>query len=342
MANSPDQPSKDDRRLTRSLKKEGVDVDSGQIARLPRYIKEGFRTLLDKVTTYRKQSDTDDLTGLKSLRAIRRDLDEMLERRHHATFARRAGKAYNKYPTASVVMLDMDDFGQFNKEYSENAGNLALKHVAAMLQQELYGIDSIARHGGDEFSIIMRETTDAQACKKMAEVVKKIEATPFYYTQPATENAPERTIPLNVSISFGVTQIQEDDSRTKIIERANAEMKANKKQKKQARDMPRFQAESTATVTRKKTKEKTIDLLPGARELPEDHAITKIPDDIPGNDYFGEGYTPPGTPSPPPIQADDSTDQQRTEHRSKVAQKSIKPKPKDQSMGMGDDGVALP
>jgi diguanylate cyclase (GGDEF)-like protein len=342
MAKPSDTPSTDDKKLARTLNKEGVEIELGQIVKLPRYIKAAFKTLLDKVKTYREQSDTDDLTGLKSLRAIRRDLDEMLERRHHATLARRAGKTYNKYPTASVIMLDMDDFGIFNKEYSENAGNLALKHVASMLQQELYGIDSIARHGGDEFSIIMRETTDEQARKKMAEVVQKIEETPFYYTQPATENAPERIIPLKVSISFGVTQIQEDDSRTKIIERANAEMKANKRQKKQASNTPTAKAESTATITTKTTTEQSVDFVPGSRELPEAPAVTKIPDHIPGHDYFGEGYTPPGTPSLPPIQADDSTDQPDTKHRDKVPQKSIKPKSKDRSMGMGDDGVAFP
>ena len=234
------EPSRDHSRLAKLLKLEEVpDLDATRIANLPAYVRTSYNILLSKIAALRELSDTDDLTKLKSRRAIRKELDGMLERRLHASLKRRTGKKHITYPDTAVILLDMDDFGKFNKEHSVIAGDTALKHVAKMLREELFNIDSIARPGGDEFIVIMREANEQQAREKMAAVIKKIEETPFYYTKPEERDpdtgaiiVPSLDIPLHVSISFGVAQLKETDSPNDIIERADAALRKVKALKK--------------------------------------------------------------------------------------------------------------
>ena len=55
----------------------------------------------------------------------------------------------------SLVMLDLDKFKQLNDSVGHDAGDAALRKLADCFRQELRGVDSAARFGGDEFALIL-------------------------------------------------------------------------------------------------------------------------------------------------------------------------------------------
>ena len=55
----------------------------------------------------------------------------------------------------SLLMLDLDRFKQLNDSVGHDAGDDALRRLAVCFRQELRGVDSAARFGGDEFALIL-------------------------------------------------------------------------------------------------------------------------------------------------------------------------------------------
>ena len=91
----------------------------------------------------REQAIRDSLTGCFN----RRYFDETLER--ELSRARREG-----YPLA-LVILDLDHFKQINDTYGHQAGDEALKELAARLHADIRHEDVLCRYGGEEFVILM-------------------------------------------------------------------------------------------------------------------------------------------------------------------------------------------
>ncbi len=95
---------------------------------------------------------TDGLTGL----ANRRHFDHMLAR--ELSRSARFGRAL------SVILLDIDNFKQYNDAYGHLAGDDMLKRLGRSLSETVRSIDSLARYGGEEFVVILPETSGAEAC----------------------------------------------------------------------------------------------------------------------------------------------------------------------------------
>jgi diguanylate cyclase (GGDEF)-like protein len=87
----------------------------------------------------------DELTGLPNRRLFHDRLHGTLER------ARRNGKP------AAVLLIDLDCFKQVNDSLGHYMGDLVLKQVGTVFSQRLRGSDTVARTGGDEFSVILEE-----------------------------------------------------------------------------------------------------------------------------------------------------------------------------------------
>jgi diguanylate cyclase (GGDEF)-like protein len=63
----------------------------------------------------------------------------------------------------SVIMLDIDDFKQFNDRFGHPKGDMVLKAVSSVIRQNLREIDVAARYGGEEFVVVLPETDVAGA-----------------------------------------------------------------------------------------------------------------------------------------------------------------------------------
>jgi diguanylate cyclase (GGDEF)-like protein/PAS domain S-box-containing protein len=95
-----------------------------------------------------KQANFDPLTGLPNRMLFHDRLRQAIER------ARREGYA------VAVLFIDLDHFKEVNDTLGHEAGDVLLQEVAARLQQALRKSDTLARMGGDEFTVIMPCVTE--------------------------------------------------------------------------------------------------------------------------------------------------------------------------------------
>jgi diguanylate cyclase (GGDEF)-like protein len=99
------------------------------------------------------QSITDFLTGLKTRRYFLESIEAEWSR------ASRSGRAF------SVVLIDLDKFKAVNDNLGHLEGDLVLARVARILEQKCRHSNVVARYGGDEFIVLMPETSLDQAQK---------------------------------------------------------------------------------------------------------------------------------------------------------------------------------
>jgi diguanylate cyclase (GGDEF)-like protein len=137
-------------------------------------------------------SITDGLTGLYN----RSKLDVILKD-ELARFKR------NQRPFA-VLMMDIDYFKTLNDSYGHIAGDEVIAAVAKILSQSIRSVDYAARYGGDEFIIIMVETT-ADMALKMAERIRS-QVNDMRYSANGQI--------VSVTVSIGVVQCQQSDDAT--------------------------------------------------------------------------------------------------------------------------------
>ena len=98
----------------------------------------------------------DELTGLYNYRHFLQSMDLEMER------SRRSG-----HPV-SLILLDIDHFKSFNDHWGHEVGNIALAHVARIISNSLRRLDIPCRYGGEEFAIILPDTS-LHAAIKLAE-----------------------------------------------------------------------------------------------------------------------------------------------------------------------------
>jgi diguanylate cyclase (GGDEF)-like protein len=94
---------------------------------------------------------TDGLTGLYNQRHFRVILKQEMDR------ARRA-----RTPL-SLLMIDVDHFKNYNDSQGHEQGNELLKKIAMILKETLREIDSVARYGGDELSVVLPYASSQEA-----------------------------------------------------------------------------------------------------------------------------------------------------------------------------------
>lgn len=83
-----------------------------------------------------------------------------------------------RYQTSfSMVMIDIDDFKSKNDTYGHLAGNDILVAFSAVIKNNLRGIDSVGRYGGEEFIVILPETDAEQALVVMERIRNNLKQT---------------------------------------------------------------------------------------------------------------------------------------------------------------------
>jgi predicted signal transduction protein with EAL and GGDEF domain len=99
----------------------------------------------------KETSFKDDVTGLYNRRFFSLRLEEELSR-------------YRRFNhPVSVVLLDLDSFKSINDEFGHPAGDDTLREVSQILMKHSRGINVVSRYGGDEFAVLLVETSKAGA-----------------------------------------------------------------------------------------------------------------------------------------------------------------------------------
>jgi len=137
----------------------------------------------------KETSFKDEVTGLYNRRFFSLRLEEELSR-------------YRRFNhPVSVVLLDLDGFKAVNDEYGHTVGDDTLREVAQILMKHSRGINVVSRYGGDEFAVLLVETSKAGArlyADRIREVVSKY---PFSHGKVITA-------------SFGVASLPDDEAGT--------------------------------------------------------------------------------------------------------------------------------
>jgi diguanylate cyclase (GGDEF)-like protein len=152
---------------------------------------------------FRKLSITDDLTGIYNSRHFFNRLKNEIERT-------------NRYEhPLSLLILDLDNFKNYNDNHGHVAGDEALAKTGKILRNSLRKTDSAYRYGGEEFTIILPETEGRDAAHFAERLRMTFESQAF---------AVEKEGSLSVTASIGVAQYKKKEEVADFIKRADDNM----------------------------------------------------------------------------------------------------------------------
>ncbi len=154
----------------------------------------------------RTEANTDPLTGLFNYRGFQMAIDDVRLRRRD-----RGGVA--------VVYIDLDGFKSVNDRYGHDTGNHVLREVAHRLQEAVRPRDTVARVGGDEFVILLRDIKDQGHAQQ---VLHRILASA---SAPVALIAQELPIKLSAGVSFSDDP---NESLERLVTSADSLMYANR------------------------------------------------------------------------------------------------------------------
>ena len=140
---------------------------------------------------------TDQLTGVRN----RRGYDEELER--ELARSRRTGRPL------SLLLVDLDDFKQVNARFDFPGGDLVLQEYADLLERAARATDTVCRRGGEEFAILLPETSHEEGRLFYARLRDEVEQAAFSNVDAST-------------FSAGLVEWRPSESRESLDARASA------------------------------------------------------------------------------------------------------------------------
>ncbi|WIJ26316.1 sensor domain-containing diguanylate cyclase [Devosia sp. RR2S18] len=187
------------------MRRLGVAEQEGEVARraaadATTRMEEKTRRLGEDLSEMRRLADTDALTGL-------------LNRRAFNVFAEDAYQHFRRYKRGvAVLMIDIDYFKRINDTWGHAAGDEVIKAVGAQVGAAIRTTDKLARFGGEEFVVMLREVDPPTAWSLAERMRRQIADTPVDY----------RGSPVHVTVSIGVAIVSMSDRDTgDAVERAD-------------------------------------------------------------------------------------------------------------------------
>ncbi len=150
----------------------------------------------------------DPLTGLYNRRYATQHMQKIVDR------ARDSGQSF------AVMMMDLDKFKRINDTQGHDAGDMVLKEFSHRIQENVRGVDLVARMGGEEFLVVMPDAGEFVAKAVSERLRHAVECKPFV-TAAGVE--------LSITVSIGVAIGQPgDDTPDVLIKQADTALYAAK------------------------------------------------------------------------------------------------------------------
>jgi diguanylate cyclase (GGDEF)-like protein len=192
--------------------KESLKEKFGKEANLKTAIFDYFLTVEDKISDYRIISEV----KLKQLieASLHDELTHLYNRRFmYEILTREIARADRYKQKISVLLLDIDNFKDFNDNYGHLIGDFVLKEFANILKNNFRSVDFITRYGGDEFVTILPETDTSGALIVSRRISKIVSKTIFKSSNK---------LKLKMTISGGVASFPDDgDSAKDLLNKAD-------------------------------------------------------------------------------------------------------------------------
>jgi diguanylate cyclase (GGDEF)-like protein len=179
------------------------------LLRLKRVLKERDLTqervrMMEKL---QKLAITDGLTKLHNSRSFYSQIEVEVDR-------------FNRYKhPLSLLLLDIDHFKHYNDTFGHLEGDKVLVRISQIIRSCLRKLDTAYRYGGEEFTVILPETTCEEARTVAERIRQAVKAEKF---DPETEND------ITITISIGVTQYSPEEELSAFIQRADKAMYSSK------------------------------------------------------------------------------------------------------------------
>jgi diguanylate cyclase (GGDEF)-like protein len=145
----------------------------------------------------RKQAETDALTGLYN------------QRYFHETLRREVLRAQRYDRNLALILFDVDDFKSINDQVGHLAGDRVLAQAADRLREVVRNVDVPCRIGGDEFAVILPESTAADA----EQLYRRVQSSMRGTAMGADDD--------RLRLSAGIAEIQHGDTAAGLFERAD-------------------------------------------------------------------------------------------------------------------------
>ncbi len=160
----------------------------GELRALNMRLEDARRSALD-------QALTDPLTGLANRRAFDLELSRTLS------------GLEGRRPSFALVHVDLDHFKAVNDSLGHAAGDIVLEYVARVLREEARRGDVVARVGGDEFILLVREVSDPEFVLAMGRrMISRLEQPCFYAGEPCRISG-------SIGIALSVDYVEPDGAQ---------------------------------------------------------------------------------------------------------------------------------
>jgi diguanylate cyclase (GGDEF)-like protein/PAS domain S-box-containing protein len=160
---------------------------------------------------YKELSITDELTGLYNVRHF------------YAQLKSEADRASRYHRPLSMLMIDLDDFKNYNDSYGHLEGDKVLAGLGAMIRDNTRRTDSGYRYGGEEFTVILPETP-AKYALIIAERLRMKSKNQVL--------SPVQAEKVQITVSIGISEYVPGEEISEFIKRADRRMYLAKEQGK--------------------------------------------------------------------------------------------------------------
>jgi diguanylate cyclase len=170
-----------------------------------------YRRSVELKAAYRRieeLAEIDELTGAFNRRCIMRMLEEEIARSH------RLGTP------CAVALIDLDWFKRINDAYGHPTGDEVLRTFAITMFANIRGIDRFGRYGGEEFLLVLPDTTQQSAVgmlDRLRAIIAELEWNAF-------------SAGMSVTMSAGVTVLHANENSDNVLARADSALYAAKAQ----------------------------------------------------------------------------------------------------------------